>query len=176
MDALVYIIQTLFQLYLLVLLLRLLLQWSRADFRNPFARVVVQLTNPVILPLRRVLPPVGRVDSASIVAIVAMVLVMIGLVSLLVSGRLPPAAVWLQLAALALLRLVLYTYLFAIILYAVLSLLAQGMGSPAQSLLGSLCEPLLRPFRRIIPPIAGIDLSPLWACIAIQAILLLLPQ
>ncbi len=174
MAALIYIVQTLFQLYLLVLLLRLLLQWS--DFRNPFARVVLQLTNPVILPLRRVLPPVGRFDTASIAAVVAMVLLMIALVALLGTGRLPPVVLWLQLAALALVRLVLYTYLFAIILYAVLSLLAQGTSSPAQSLLGALCEPVLRPFRRIIPSIAGIDLSPLWACIAIQAVLLLLPQ
>jgi len=76
--------------------------------------------------------------------------------------------------ALELVRALLRTYFYAILLYALLSLIAPGGYSPLQSVLATLCEPVLRPFRRIIPPIAGIDLSPLWAVIAIQAILLLL--
>ena len=174
MDALVFLIETLFSLYLFVLLLRLLLQLVRADFRNPLARAIVQLSNPVILPLRRVLPAAGRVDTASVVAVVlvaaAKLLVLYGLSPLPLPAALPFA----RALAVDLLRLVLQTYLYAILLYALMSFVAQGAYSPGQSLLASLCEPVLRPIRRRIPSISGLDLSPLWAIIAIQALLLLI--
>jgi YggT family protein len=83
---------------------------------------------------------------------------------------------WVQSVAVELIEALLRTYFYAILLYALLSLIAPGGYSPLQSVLASVCEPVLRPFRRLIPPIAGIDLSPLWAVIAIQAILLLLPS
>ena len=93
---------------------------------------------------------------------------------LLAGMGLPPALLWIELAALQLVRLVLWTYFFAIFLYATLALIAPGTYSPAQSLLGALCEPVLRPIRRLIPPLANLDLSPLWAGILIQALLILL--
>ena len=71
-------------------------------------------------------------------------------------------------------RALLNTYFYAILLYALLSLIAPGGYSPMQSVLATVCEPVLRPFRRLIPSVAGLDLSPLWACIAIQAVLILL--
>jgi len=86
----------------------------------------------------------------------------------------PPAYYWIELVAVEIARTLLQMYFYAIVLYALLSLIAPGGYSPMQSVLATLCEPVLRPFRRIIPPIAGIDLSPLWACIIIQAILLVL--
>jgi YggT family protein len=174
MQALVFLVETLIGIYELALLLRLLLQLVRADFRNPIARALVRITNPVIVPLRRVLPPAGRVDTASVVAVLAASVIKI-LAVLLISGFGMPD--WLLLGravALDLLRLLLQTWFFAILLYAVLSLVAPGAQSPAQSLLAALCEPLLSRIRRVIPPIADIDLSPLWAGIAIQALLLLL--
>jgi YggT family protein len=75
---------------------------------------------------------------------------------------------------LVIVRSMLETYFWAIFIYALLSLIAPGGYSPVQSVLASLCEPILRPIRRVIPALAGIDLSPLWACIAIQAVLILL--
>jgi YggT family protein len=87
----------------------------------------------------------------------------------------PGIELWLQAIAIELVQALLRTYFYAILLYALLSLIAPGGYSPLQSVLASVCEPVLRPFRRLIPAIAGIDLSPLWAVIAIQAILLLLP-
>jgi YggT family protein len=128
----------------------------------------------VIVPLRRVLPPAGRVDTASVVAVLTASIIKI-LAVLLISGFGVPD--WLLLGrgvVLDLVRLLLQTWFFAILLYAVLSLVAPGAQSPAQSLLAALCEPLLSRIRRVIPPIADIDLSPLWAGIAIQALLLLL--
>ena len=173
MAALLYLVDTLLSLAQLAFLLRLLLQWARADFRNPLLRAVVQLTNPVLVPLRRLLPAAGRVDSASIVIVVALALLRISMSTLLGGMGLPPALLWFELAALQLARLLLWTYFFAIFLYATLSFIAPGTYSPAQALLSSMCEPVLRPFRRLIPPLANLDLSPLWAGILIQALLIL---
>lgn len=174
MAALIYIIETLLTLCLVAVLLRLLLQWSRADFRNPLARSIVHLTNPVIVPLRRLLPAIGRLDTASCVALIVAALLQVS-VSWLLSGLgPPPGLLWLRLALVEILRITLWTYFFAIVLYAMLSLIAPGTYSPAQGLLTSLCEPVLRPFRRLIPPMGNLDLSPLWAGIAIQALLILL--
>jgi YggT family protein len=174
MAALNFIVNTLISLLLLVVLLRLLLQWSRADFRNPLARSLVQITNPVLVPLRRVLPSVGRIDTASVVVILALALLRVALSWLMLSSRLPATGLLLQLAALELLRTVLWTYFLAILFYSLLSMLSAGQYNPAQGLLATLCEPLLRPLRRLIPPLGGLDLSPLWVCIAIQATLILL--
>lgn len=174
MAALIYLIETLLSLCLLAVLLRLLLQWVRADFRNPLARSLVQITNPVVLPLRRVFPAVGKIDTAAVVAIVVLVLLKVATAWILGGLGLPPVLRWLHLGVLELLQTVLWAYFFAIFLYALLSLIAPGTYSPAQGLLQSLCEPLLQPIRRLIPPLGGLDLSPLWAGIAIQALLILL--
>jgi YggT family protein len=173
MDALIFLVKTLLSLVLFVMLLRVLLQLARADFRNPLAQAVVRLTNWLVLPLRRVLPPVRRIDTASIVAVVIVAFVEIAILYAMRFGGLPPALVWLRATALELLHSTLWLYFYAIILYALLSLIAAGTYSPFQSVLAALCEPVLSPFRRLIPNLAGLDLSPLWALIAIQAILIL---
>jgi YggT family protein len=170
-SALYFIVDILIGLYQLVLLLRLLMQLTRADFRNPVARALVQLTDPLILPLRRVLPPVRRVDSASVVAILIVTIAKVWLLQLLLLGNgLPDLATLARQVPRDMVDLVLKTYLYSLILHAILSFVAQGNYSPAQSLLASICNPVLNPIRRFIPPIAGLDLSPLWACIAIQAL------
>jgi YggT family protein len=174
MAALIYIIETLLTLCLVAVLLRLLLQWSRADFRNPLARSIVHLTNPVIVPLRRLLPAIGRLDTASWVALIVAALLQVSVKWLLNGLGPPPALLWLRLAVIEIVRTGLLTYFYAIALYALLSLIAPGTYSPVQGLLASLCEPVLRQFRRLIPPLGSIDLSPLWAGIAIWAVLILL--
>jgi YggT family protein len=174
-SALIFIVDTLLRLLLLVFLLRVLLQLSRADFRNQISQAVVRITNPLVLPLRRILPPVGKIDTASVVAVLivatATVAIKFGLL-----GVMPPnALVWTHAVLDLVARTTLWTYFYVIFIYALLSMIAPGGYSPMQSLLASLCEPVLRPFRRFIPAIAGLDLSPLWAGITIQALLLLLP-
>jgi YggT family protein len=173
MAALLYLIDTLLSLAQLCFLLRLLLQWARADFRNPLLRAIVQLTSPALVPLRRLLPAIGRLDTASVLVVIALALLRVSMGSLLSGTGLPPWLLWVEVATLQILRLVLWTYFFAIVLYATLSFIAPGTYSPAQALLNSLCEPVLRPFRRLIPPLANLDLSPLWAGILIQALLIL---
>jgi YggT family protein len=161
-------------LALYVVLLRLLMQWSRSDFRNPIAQAVVKVTNPLIMPLRRILPPINKVDTASVVAVLIVAVADVILMSLVRGFGMPPLVLLLRGAALELATSVLWLYFYAIFLYALMSLIAQGAYSPMQPLLASLCEPVLTPIRRIIPPIAGLDLSPLWAGLLIQAMLILL--
>jgi len=173
MNALIFIVKTLLSLVLFVMLLRLLLQWVRADFRNPVCQAVVRLTNWLVLPLRRLLPPIGRLDTASVVAVVIVALVEIAIVYSIMGHGLPPPVLWVREAALEIIRTTLWTFFYAILLYALLSFFGAGY-SPFQPVLDALSEPVLRPFRRFIPAVAGIDLSPLWALILIQAVLILL--
>ena len=174
MNAIIFIVDTLLSLALFVVMARLLLQWTRADFRNPLCQAIVRLTNPLILPLRRVLPPVGKVDTASVVAVLIVAFIDVAILFALRGISFPGPFIWAQMVALQIARTLLWTYFYAIVLYALLSLIAPGGYSPMQSVLATLCEPVLRPFRRLIPSVAGLDLSPLWACIIIQAILILL--
>jgi len=174
MSAIVFIVDQLLSLVMFVFLARLLLQWSRADFRNVFCQAIVRLTNPLVLPLRRLLPPIGKLDTASVVAVLLVAAIEVASVWALHGLGLPPALVFLRLVLTEIARTLLYTYLCAIFIYTILSLIAPGGYSPLQSVLTSLCEPVLRPIRRLIPAVGGLDLSPLWALIAIQAILILL--
>jgi YggT family protein len=174
MNALYFIVDTLLSLLLFVVLLRLLLQVARADFRNPISQAVVRLTNPLVLPLRRIFPPVRKIDTASVVAVLITGAAVVAALSLLRGAGLPEPLAWLQTTLLEIVRMALWTYFYAILFYALLSFLAPGTYSPVHPLLDSLCDPVLRPFRRLIPPIGGLDLSPLWTMIVIQAALILL--
>jgi len=175
MTLLAIIVSELLSLALFVVLMRLLLQLVRADFRNPICQAIVRLTNPLVIPLRRILPPIRKLDTATVVAvtIIAFVLVAVGFAfqNFPVDGL-----IWIQQVVLTVAYAIMWIYFWAIIVYALLSLVAPGGYSPLQSVLASLCEPVLGPFRRIIPGVAGIDLSPLWACLAIQVILYFLPR
>jgi YggT family protein len=175
MNLLAIIVSELLSLALFVVLMRLLLQLVRADFRNPICQAIVRLTNPLVIPLRRILPPIRKLDTATVVAvaIIALILVAVGFAF---SGFPADALIWAQEVVLTVAYTVLWIYFWSIVVYALLSLVAPGGYSPLQSVLASLCEPVLGPFRRIIPGIAGIDLSPLWACLAIQIILYFLPR
>jgi YggT family protein len=175
MSLVAMIVSELLSLALFVVLMRLLLQLVRADFRNPICQAIVRLTNPLVIPLRRILPPIRKLDTATVVAvaIIAVILVAVGFAF---SGFPADPLFWAQEVVLTVAYTVLWIYFWSIVVYALLSLVAPGGYSPLQSVLASLCEPVLGPFRRIIPGIAGIDLSPLWACLAIQIILYFLPR
>lgn len=173
MLVLHFLIDTLAGLAALVCLLRLLLQLSRADFRNTVARSLLQLSDPLVLPLRRLVSPLGRVDSASALAVLLVLAAKLLLLQWLGREWNPPIIPLVLVLARDAAQLVLHTYLWSIMLHALLSMLAPDSRSPAQSLLYSLCEPVLRPIRQRIPTLNGLDLSPLWALIAIQVLLLL---
>ncbi len=173
-DVLYFLVDTFFSLVFFVFLLRLLLQWARADFRNPLAQAILRLSNWLIMPLRRILPPIGRIDTASVVAVLLVAVAQVAALTLVRGFGLPDTLDLLRLAALAILRSALWVYFWAIFIYALLSMVAPGTYSPANAILQSLCEPILGPIRRTLPSIGGLDLSPLWASIGIQVLLILL--
>ena len=174
-NALVFILRTLFDLYILTFALRLLLQWAAVDKRNPLVQFILRVTNPLVIPLRRLLPPIGRIDTAT-----AMVMVGLQLLATLLVVRFgcivgPEVLPVLSLAVLNIVRLLLSIFTWSIIIYVVLSWVSPGGYNPGAALVAAIVEPVLAPFRRLIPTIGGLDLSPLFALIGIQAVSMLLP-
>jgi YggT family protein len=174
MEAIRYIVDTLLWLLMLAFLLRFLFQLVRADFRDPMADAVVRVTNWLILPLRRVLPPVGKIDTATVFAVVVIASIRTALLLVLSGDSLGDPLVFLRITLVDLVDLTLRVYLFALLLYWLTSFVSPGGYAPGVRLLGQLCEPILRPVRRIIPPIGQIDFSVLWVSIGIGALLILL--
>lgn len=174
MDALIFIADSVLTLAVYAFLLRLLLQLSRGDFRNPLSQAVLRLTNWLVLPLRKLLPPVGRVDTASLVAVFLVQLAAVSVVFLMTTGAMAPLPdlLWWSLRQAVVAMLQFYT--IAVVVYALLSLVAPGTYSPVVGLLSSLCEPLLRPVRRILPPVGGLDFSPLAVILGLQALKILI--
>jgi YggT family protein len=174
MSALIFVLDALFTLVLIAFLLRVLLPLVDAGFRNPIGQAVLKVTDPIVLPLRRVFKPAGRVDIAAIVALVLVQLVATALL-LGIAGASPLALpILLVRALLSLLDLVLQFYTVCLLIYVVLSWVAPDVRNPAIQLLLRICEPVLAPVRRVLPPLGGLDLSPLLVLIALQAVRILL--
>jgi len=173
MEAIRYVVDTLLSLLLLAFMLRLLFQLVRADFRDPLADAIVRVTNWLILPLRRVLPPIGKIDTATVVAVLLIAIGQTAILLLLSGYGLFNWVYALRMTAVALVVLVLRIYLFALLVYWLITFVAPGGYSPGTRLLSQLCEPVLKPVRRIIPPIGQIDFSVLWVSIIIGALLAL---
>lgn len=173
-EAFVYILYALLQLVVAAFLVRLLMQLVRADFRNPFAGAIVAVTNPLIRPLRKLLPPVGRLDTASILALIAVQLASVAIVVFAANGVLPDPATLFKRSALELALNTTYVFTGAIIISVILSWVAQGQYNPIGAVFQSLSRPVLRPFQRIIPPLGGLDLSPVFALILLQALRILI--
>jgi YggT family protein len=173
-DALVFIVDSVLTFLVYAFLLRVLLPLARADFRNPLSQAILALTSWLVRPLRRILPPVGRVDTASVVALLDVQVTATLALFRLQAGALLPVVplVVTALRSLALHVLLLYTVL--IFIYALLSFVAPGVRSPATALLASLCEPVLMPLRRVLPIVGGLDFSPLVAIVGLQALRLLI--
>ena len=168
------LVQTLFSLYLGVVILRLLLQLARADFYNPISQAMVKATNPLLLPLRRLIPPLGKVDTASLV--LALIVQLIAMVSILLlfGAGLPNIVTLLGWAVIGCVALTVNLYFFAIIINIILSWVAPGSHHPAAVLLYQLTEPVMQPFRKLIPPMGGIDLSPILVFLSISVVQILL--
>jgi YggT family protein len=158
-NAATFLIQTLFGLYILIVMLRFLLQWARADFYNPVSQFIVKATQPPLAPLRRVIPGFAGVDMAALLFMFVLKLVEQWLVFQL-SGHSPPIGALAVLSVAGLLGLAIRVFMFAILIQVVISWVNPGMYNPIMGLLHSLTEPLLSPARRIIPPVSGLDFSP----------------
>jgi YggT family protein len=174
-NPLEFLISTLFSLYIVAVMLRFLLGLVRADFYNPVSQFLVRITNPLLIPLRKVVPSIGKFDSAAMLLMIVLQLAAITLILLLRGEGISPA-VLVILTIVTLVSLLIDVYMFAIIVEVIISWMNPGSYNPVSSLLHSLTSPLLRPIRHLVPPIAGIDLSPLFAIIGLQVLrMLILP-
>jgi YggT family protein len=174
MEAIRYIVDTLLWLRLLAFMLRLLFQLVRADFRDPMADAIVRITNWLIRPLRRVLPPIGKLDTATLVAVLLIAALRTFIMLAMAGGGAADPFVFLRITVIGLVDMLLRIYLFAMLLYGLTSFVSPGGYAPGVRLLAQLCEPILKPVRRVIPRIGQIDFSILWVLIAIGALLVLL--
>lgn len=167
-----YLIDALFGLYLIAVMLRFLLQLVRANFHNPICQFLVKITNPPLVPLRRIIPGFKGVDIASLFLLFTLQLAAI-LLKLLIIGKSFSIAVIIPIAIADLLSLTLNIFMVAILVQVVLSWVGQGVHNPITTTIYSLTEPVLAPVRRLIPPIAGMDLSPLVVLLSIPLIKML---
>ena len=172
MNATVFLISTIFNLYLMVVLLRFWLQLSKADFYNPMSQFVVKATHPIIGPMRRVIPSIGAIDVATLVLALIVAMGKYLALSLLLGGNINPIGM-IIIGALSVLKEFLTLVFWVLILRAILSWVSQG-SSPVEYVLQQLTEPFLAPIRHILPPMGGLDLSVLVAIIGLKFIELLL--
>ena len=173
-NAGIFLISTLFGLYILALMLRLILGFVRADFRNPISQFIVKVTNPPLKPLRRFIPGFAGIDMASVIFMLVLQILEIFLIDMM-RGFPTPAVLGLTLYAVTeLITLGFYVFLFSIFILALLSWINPGQYNPVSYLLDQIAEPVLRPARKILPPMSGIDLSPMFAMVGLWLIKLLL--
>lgn len=172
-QALYFIVKSIAHLYVLLFLLRFWLPFLRANFRNPIAQGILRFTSPLIVPVRRFIPPLGRIDTATVLVTLVIECVVVFVLFQIVGRPTDPAFVAIvALSQLAILSL----HLFSIAIFArvILSWIGQQTYHPLAALAGELSEPIMRPFRRVIPPLGGIDFSPMVALILLQATVILI--
>jgi YggT family protein len=169
-EILGYLVQTFLSLYLVAMLLRFLLQLVRADFYNPISQFLVKVTNPLVIPLRRVIPGLGGLDLASL--LLAVLLQLAGIVFLLLINGigLPGVFTLLVWSLLGVLGMLVNIYFFALLGMIILSWVAAGSRHPAIYLLYQITEPVMAPFRKVLPAMGGLDFSPILVFILINII------
>ena len=164
-QALIFILQVPFNVLIVVVMFRLMLQYTKADFYNPISQFTVKLTSPILVPMRRVIPSIGSIDTASFVLLFILQLVLLILVTA-IKGVSVGTLLMLVSTLASLVDLMLTVYWFAILVVIIASWLSPGNYNPILSVLASVTQPILKPFRRV-PPIAGMDFSPMLAMMAI---------
>ena len=171
-NAGVFLINALFGLYIFAVLLRFLFQLVRADFYNPLCQAIVTVTNPPLRPMRRYIPALRGLDSSSIILLLGLQIVNTWLVALVVGVN--PSLFGLLIVAVAeLLSKTVWLFIGAIVIQIILSWVAQGAYNPVISVIYALSDPLLRPARKMIPPIGGLDFSPMVVLIGLNLVLML---
>ena len=166
-DAAIFVIQTLCSLYLLIVLLRFILQLVRANFYNPLCQFAVKATQPLLKPLRRVIPSMFGLDMSSLVLALVVQMALYAVILLLRGYEVDVLflAPWALIGIFALFLKILF---WAMIISVILSWVAPGSHNPGAELVAQITEPVLAPFRRLVPNLGGLDISPIFAFIALQ--------
>ncbi len=169
----IFLVDTLFTLYIYAVVIRFVLALSRADFYNQVSQMIVKVTNPALVPLRRFIPPIGKIDTSAIVLAVALIIVKTFLI-LAMSGVEMNFVGLIAYAIIELLRTIIWLYIIALILQAIISWIGNTHGNPFVSILNNLTDPILRPIRNVVPNIGMIDLSPMVAILGLNILLIIL--
>lgn len=173
-EALIFLISTACDLYLLAVLMRFLLQWVNADFYNPISQFLVRLTNPPLRTLRRFIPGYHGIDWSSIVLMLAIQSLEIVLVSLIAFGLFPALPGLLVSAIAQILHKLVWFFIIAVFVQVLIGWVNPGMYNAASVILYRLTEPLLERARRLLPPAGGLDFSPILVFVALQLVIILL--
>ena len=174
-EIALFLINTLFSIYISLIMVRFLLALLRADFYNPISQAIVKLTNPPLVFLRRVIPPVGKFDSAAIVLMLVLQYFELWLRTLIM-GHGAPFLALIIVTILELIRLNIWIFIIALIAQALLSWINPGMyhlQNPMAGILNSLTAPILRPIRQLLPRTGMIDFSPMLAIILLYILLII---
>jgi YggT family protein len=169
-TAAVYVLQTLGSLYLLIVLLRFVLQLVRADFYNPLCQFAVRATQPLLKPMRRVIPSLFGLDMSSLILAILVQLLLMALTLLLTYGTTGNPLQLLIWSIIGVTALFMKIFFFALIISVILSWVAPGSHNPGAELVNQICEPALAPFRRILPSMGGLDISPILAFMVLKLI------
>lgn len=169
-TAAVYVLQTLGSLYLLIVLLRFVLQLVRANFYNPLCQFIVKATQPLLKPLRRIIPSMLGLDMSSLVLAILVQLALMALTLLLTYGTTGNPLQLFIWSLIGVTALFLKIFFFALIISVILSWVAPGSHNPGAELVNDICEPALAPFRKIIPNLGGLDISPILAFLVLKLI------
>ncbi|MGD9592425.1 MAG: YggT family protein [Candidatus Berkiella sp.] len=172
-NASAFLVQSLFDIFLLILLLRFVLQYLRVDYYNPFTQFVVKASSPVVVPLRKVIPGLWGIDFATLIAIIAFTSLKVCLVMYISLHKFPSmtgVAIW---SLGEIFNLTINLFFYSILLSVILSWVAPLTHSPIAPILYRLTEPLMKPVRKVIPPIAGFDISPIPVMIVLQLLKIL---
>ena len=173
-DVFTYLIYVFFGLYILAMLLRFLLQAVRADFYNPISQSLVKVTNPLVIPLRKILPGYGGLDLASLLLALILQILMVTLLVLIQTGAMLAPLPLLLVGVLGLASYLLKIYFFALLAMIVMSWIAPGGNHPALYLLHQITEPVMAPFRKVLPSMGGLDFSPILVFIIINVLQIVL--
>jgi YggT family protein len=174
-NPLEFLVSTLFSLYILAVMLRFLLGAVRADFYNPVSQFLVRITNPLLVTMRKVIPSLGKFDTSALLLMLLLQMISLSIVFMLRGISISVVAL-LVTAVAELLLLLINIFMFSIIIQVILSWINPGSYNPVTAMLYSITSPIMRPIQRLVPPISGIDLSPLVAIIGLQVVrMLILP-
>ncbi|EPJ82260.1 MULTISPECIES: YggT family protein [Pseudomonas] len=167
-TAAIYILQTIGSLYLLIILLRFVLQLVRADFYNPLSQFAVRATQPLLKPLRRIIPSLFGLDMSSLVLAIIVQLILMALTLLLAYGTTGDPLHLLLWAIIGVTALFLKIFFFALIISVILSWVAPASHNPGAEMVNQICEPMLAPLRKILPNLGGLDISPILAFMVLK--------
>lgn len=169
-NALIFILESVLSLYIIALILRLILQLFRVSFRNPICEIIMKVTNPVILPLRKFIPGLFKIDLASVVAIVLFATLKVLLIRYLYGlGFGVNLALFLAIIG-DILNTAIQIAFVAVIAQAIMSWFQPNPYNPAVQFVHSLAEPINRPARKLIPSFSGLDISPIFTILGLSVL------